>query len=199
MTYKTPGVFIEEISKFPPSVAEVETAIPAFIGYTEKAIDLYANDLTNVPTSIKSMIDFEQLFGGVYNPDNYTVTFDSNYAITAVAVKKFYLYDSLRAFFDNGGGKCYIVSVGSYEDDIKYFDNTDISDPVGLKVGLNALAKYDEPTLILFPDAVGSATDGTNALTITELGNLQADTLAQCAKLQDRFGIFDIINIFGIK
>ena len=38
-TYKTPGVYIEEIPKFPPSVAPVATAIPAFIGYTEKAID----------------------------------------------------------------------------------------------------------------------------------------------------------------
>ena len=34
-TYKTPGVYVEEISKFPPSVAQVETAIPAFIGYTQ--------------------------------------------------------------------------------------------------------------------------------------------------------------------
>ena len=37
MNYKTPGVYVEEISLFPPSVAEVATAIPAFIGYTEKA------------------------------------------------------------------------------------------------------------------------------------------------------------------
>lgn len=37
-TYRTPGVYIEEISKFPPSIAEVATAIPAFIGYTEKAV-----------------------------------------------------------------------------------------------------------------------------------------------------------------
>ena len=36
-TYKTPGVYVEEIPKFPPSVAPVATAIPAFIGYTEKA------------------------------------------------------------------------------------------------------------------------------------------------------------------
>jgi phage tail sheath protein FI len=36
MNYKTPGVYVEEIAKFPPSVAQVETAIPAFIGYTEK-------------------------------------------------------------------------------------------------------------------------------------------------------------------
>ncbi|MCB9230933.1 MAG: phage tail sheath family protein [Bacteroidia bacterium] len=35
MTYKTPGVYVEEISKLPPSVAEVSTAIPAFIGYTQ--------------------------------------------------------------------------------------------------------------------------------------------------------------------
>ena len=34
MNYKTPGVYVEEIAKFPPSVAQVETAIPAFIGYT---------------------------------------------------------------------------------------------------------------------------------------------------------------------
>ena len=34
-TYKTPGVFVEEIPKLPPSVAQVETALPAFIGYTE--------------------------------------------------------------------------------------------------------------------------------------------------------------------
>ena len=30
--YKTPGVYIEEIPKLPPSIASVETAIPAFIG-----------------------------------------------------------------------------------------------------------------------------------------------------------------------
>ena len=35
--YKTPGVYIEEIPKLPPSIASVETAIPAFIGYTQKA------------------------------------------------------------------------------------------------------------------------------------------------------------------
>ena len=34
--YKTPGVYVEEISKLPASVAPVATAIPAFIGYTEK-------------------------------------------------------------------------------------------------------------------------------------------------------------------
>ncbi len=36
-TYKTPGVYIEEISVLPPSIEQVATAIPVFIGYTEKA------------------------------------------------------------------------------------------------------------------------------------------------------------------
>ena len=35
--YKTPGVYIEEKNAFPASVVAVATAVPVFIGYTEKA------------------------------------------------------------------------------------------------------------------------------------------------------------------
>ncbi len=62
MSYKTPGVYVKEISIFPPSVAEVETAIPAFIGYTEKA-ERNGEDLTNVPTRITSLLEYRELFG----------------------------------------------------------------------------------------------------------------------------------------
>ena len=55
--YTTPGVYIEEISVFPPSVAQVETAIPAFVGYTEKAPAL------NTPTRIVSPKEYEQHSG----------------------------------------------------------------------------------------------------------------------------------------
>ena len=61
--YKTPGVYIEEIVKFPPSVAQVETAIPAFIGYTEKATKKIKGDLNGIPTRITSMLDYETFFG----------------------------------------------------------------------------------------------------------------------------------------
>jgi len=44
-TYRTPDVYVEEISVFPPSVAEVETAIPAFIGHTERARKIVDADL----------------------------------------------------------------------------------------------------------------------------------------------------------
>lgn len=34
----TPGVYIDEKSAFPNSAVPVPTAVPVFIGYTEKAI-----------------------------------------------------------------------------------------------------------------------------------------------------------------
>ena len=75
-TYKTPGVYIEEIPKFPPSVAPVDTAIPAFIGYTEKAIDEVADDLILKPKRIESLVEFEQYFGGPQLETGITVTIE---------------------------------------------------------------------------------------------------------------------------
>lgn len=37
--YKTPGVYIKEKNAFPNSIVEAETAIPVFIGLTEKALN----------------------------------------------------------------------------------------------------------------------------------------------------------------
>jgi len=192
MAYKTPGVYVEEVSKFPPSVAQVATAIPAFIGYTEKAIDQDGKSLAYQPTKIDSLAEYELFFGGAWEPPHYIYSMDGSGNV-AVTIQKFYLYDSLRSFYDNGGGDCYIVSVGDYEDSIAYNDTSGAS-PQGLKPGLDTLLKVDEPTLLLFPDAVGTAADGTNALGLEELGSLQAQTLMQCAKLQDRFGVFDIAD-----
>ena len=62
-TYRTPDVYVEEVSVFPPSVAEVETAIPAFIGYTAKAIKKLDNDLILEPTKIYSLKEYETFFG----------------------------------------------------------------------------------------------------------------------------------------
>jgi len=54
-TYLYPGIYTEEISVFPPHVEEVETALPAFIGYTAKATKKVADDLILVPTKISSL------------------------------------------------------------------------------------------------------------------------------------------------
>jgi len=187
-TYKTPGVYIEEISLFPPSVAEVATAIPAFIGYTEKAVE-NGQSLTNVPTKISSLLEFKELFGAAYTNSSIAVKLDetNNYAVTSiVADKTFYLYDSIRMFFDNGGGKCYIISVGDYvtKSTIKNGDETDPAN-YGFRHGMKALEKYDEPTIILFPDAVLMPDKA-------HLNTLQQLALAQCGRLQDRVAVLDL-------
>ena len=69
--YKTPGVYIKEKNAFGTSVVEVETAVPAFIGYTEKALN-GTEDLTGKPFKITSMAEYIQYFGGMSNPE-YTI------------------------------------------------------------------------------------------------------------------------------
>jgi hypothetical protein len=179
-TYRTPDVYVEEISVFPPSVAEVETAIPAFIGYTERARKLADNDLRNLPTKIYSFAEYEQYFGAPDSPDigvALTAT-DTGFsaAVTAPATT-YILWYAVKMFFDNGGGKCYIVSVGGYADAIEVADFT---------AGLEAVAMQDEPTLLVCPEAVRLAGTGYN----TTVQNM----LNQCGTLKDRFAILDLFG-----
>jgi phage tail sheath protein FI len=181
-TYKTPDVYVEEISLFPPSVAEVETAIPAFIGYTEKAMKTSIDDLLCIPTKIKSLLDFETCFGKGPAVSFGNVQLDqNNNFIQATFATTYCLYDSMRMFFANGGGDCYVVAVGNYGDTIK---DQDTSNPLkGFIPGLKAVKKCDEPTILLFPDAA-SLSAGT-------LGGVQQAALAQCGTLGDRVAVLD--------
>ncbi|MEZ4686151.1 MAG: phage tail sheath C-terminal domain-containing protein [Bacteroidia bacterium] len=191
--YKTPGVYIEEIAKFPPSVAPVATAIPAFIGYVERVVQSDGRDLTDQAVRLTSMLEFEQLYGGAYAPDSYTVTVDTTAgnSVTAAGVtggQRFYLYDCLRHYFDNGGGPCYIVAVDTYR--TAGIVNT-ISRTV-LEGGLPVLDKEDEPTLLLIPDGVSLIDTGNPDL--AGFGTMQASMLAHCARHQDRFSILDVME-----
>ncbi|UFH33165.1 phage tail sheath subtilisin-like domain-containing protein [Chryseobacterium sp. C-71] len=174
---KTPGVYVNEIDAFPPSIAQVATAIPAFVGYTEKATSL------NVPTRISSLMEYEQIFGGAPVAANITVDLDSNLIpldTSSVTESNFKLYNSMRLFYANGGGECYIVSIGIYTDNPSF----DATTKGKFTDGIDKLEKYDEPTLILFPDAVN--------LSAANLGAVQVHSLMQCQKLMDRFTIMDV-------
>ena len=185
--YRTPGVYVEEQTLFPPSVATVSTAIPALIGYTQQAQDDAANQpLGFVPTRISSLLDYELYFGGDFQPTAYTVTV-ATAAITDVSptsgdnVRRYYLYKAVRQYFDNGGGPCYIVSVGVYPAQVRLGNLTNDRQ---LLAGLDAIGLVDEPTLLLFPDAV--------ELADAELGSLQVEALRQCDRLKDRFVVMDV-------
>ena len=101
MNYKTPGVYVEEIVKFPPSVAQVETAIPAFIGYTQKGPK-------DEPTRISSLMEYVTLFGGAdLEKDTFKISIADDVATVTIdeaKISKFKMYYALQMYFANGGG-----------------------------------------------------------------------------------------------
>lgn len=184
-TFKTPGFYVEEITKFPPSVAQVETAIPAFIGYTQQATKNIEGDLNLKPTKITSLIEYESYFGSAQNETAIGVSvIDDLISTTApneTSKSPFLMYYSLQMFFANGGGPCYIVSVGQYGASVNPSLNVLFYD---LDLGLKEIAKLDEPTLLAFPDATSLSSDN-------DFYSLFKNALVQCHDLQDRFTILD--------
>ncbi len=181
MDNKAPGVYVEEISIFPHSVTEVATAIPAFIGYTEKA-SYKSENLTGKTKVVSSVIEFEECFGkgSAFNVDKVVLT-GRNIVSEVETTSTYLLYDSIRLYFANGGGRCYIVSVGQYGKSPK-----DEIEKDAILEGLSEIAKEDEPTILLFPDA--ALLDGTG------LYELQKTALKQAADLGDRFVILDLLE-----
>lgn len=183
-SYKTPGVFIEEIPKFPPSVAQVETAIPAFIGYTQ-VTNMAGTEIK--PVRITSLLEYEALFGKA-RFENITVqvrdviegTTLKSRTFTPVisSVPKNTMYYHMQMYFANGGGPCYILSVGVANNTITRSD---------LEAGLAMVRKLDEPTLLIFPEGVGLADAG-------DLYDIYDLALQQCDDLKDRFVVMDCFN-----
>ena len=83
----------------------------------------------------------------------------------------------MRLYFANGGGPCYVVSVGADSAPVTLADH---------QAGLTAAGREDEPTLIVFPDAL--------RLTRSEFYQIYQAALSQCNDLKDRFTICDIFN-----
>ncbi len=129
-TLATPGVYIEERNSFPNSVAAIPTAVPAFIGYTEKVVK-DGESLVHKPVRISSFAEYLSTFGEgfktgfkiveVTDPEKgYDFTIDGkNYSVQQDKDARFLLFDGIRMFFENGGSACYIVSAGSYTKTVK--------------------------------------------------------------------------------
>jgi phage tail sheath protein FI len=178
-TYATPGVYVEEISTLPPSIAEVATAIPAFIGTTT-----IRSGQGIVVAEVSSLREYEEKFG-VATATNWQVSFDpanGNCSITldGATVDRFsqpksLLWYAIDLYFRNGGGRCYIVSVPS--------DSTSTKQKVQLEAGIAELERYDEPTLVLIPEAI--------TLSVEDYSSVCKSALAHADKLKDRFVLLD--------
>jgi uncharacterized protein len=178
----SPGVYIDEISVFPPSVAPVATAVPAFIGYTEKTT-FNGNSLLNVPFRITTMLEYETVFGGAFDEefDIGLTGINTSLAATSIAVTvtlaNFTMHYNMQMYFANGGGPCYIVSVGDYAATMTH---------TALIAGVAATEKADEVTLLVVPETVAL----TNASQRAAIHSAQLDL---CNKMKDRFALMDTL------
>lgn len=181
--FKTPGVYIQEVPDFPPSVAQVATAIPVFIGYTEKARLKEDEDLLDVPKRITSLEEYVRFFGGA-NPEK-GIAIDINTQKTPEKIvhkitswSNYLMFYSLQAYYANGGGSCYIISIGDYA-------GGGVIDQGALLGGLEEAGKVDEITLIVYPD-------GINMTPAADYYAVIKQSLDQCSLLQDRFTVCDV-------
>ncbi len=216
-TLMTPGVYIEEKNAFPGSAVAVETAVPVFIGYTETAAR-NGKSLVRKPTRITSFAEYVENFGGGFRP-KFTIappadaasnaeTFILNGADMTVNINPnntFYLFNSIRLFYANGGSECYILSVGTYGNDAQASEKAEGKEEekgenksAGIEIKaadfigstdnpvsvFDLLEKQYEPTMVVIPDII--------ALEDEAYTSVYTQVLEHCGKMQSRIGIFDL-------
>src|SRR5690554_1167864 len=185
-SHTTPGVYIEEASSFPPSVSQVESALPAFIGYTQRAVvdglDFHAEGGRAIkPVKISSLSDYETYFGGPSRSTTLKIELNSDNSIAEIDVDCVnLLYESVRLYYANGGGTCYIVSVDTYNDKASEVKKEQLLE------GLASLEARNEITLVAIPESVH--------LQVAEAGELHAAILTQCNNSRNRFAVLDLVN-----
>lgn len=163
----------------PDGIQVVPIAIPAFIGYTEKAMQ--GNEsLINVPTTINSLEEYQQLFGGAPS-----LTFELINSSATIS-NRYYLFESIKLFYENGGGTCYVISVGNYDNPIA---QDDLAEPMSEQRG--ALFRVDKATMVVIPDAV--------SLRSTECHKLYYTVLKHCLWYGHRIGLFDVHGGFSAE
>ena len=152
---------MEEKSMLPPSVAGVATAVPAFIGYTELAAKRAIQPIT-------SLLEYQTIFG-----EGKAITCENGKA----KGQEYALFDSIRLFYDNGGGACYVVSIGTYTDGV---------DAEKYKAAIKLLEQQSDVTILVLPDAA------TLLKTATDLASVQSAALDHCQVIGGRFTILDV-------
>lgn len=156
--YTTPGVYVEEIPSFPPGIVEIQSAVPVFIGLTAQTT-INGQILSFQPVLVENLQQFQTIFGGppplsiassaFASSSGSTIFADSlltlNGQVTLSTYLPALLFHSMELYFANGGGPCYVSTIGTY--------GTKLSKDLFTQA-IDALTQYPDPTLIVMPDAV---------------------------------------------
>jgi phage tail sheath protein FI len=198
----TPGVYIQEIPVLPASIVSVPTAVPVFVGYTQKATEILTDDLKGKPFMIDNIMDYQLFFGlpwpepglvatvdDTVSPPNVTVT------VSEAARSPYLMYYALQMYFANGGGSCYILSIGYYNPADPVVNITDYKGPDG--TFCPKLQNYNDITLVVVPDAMSiqhTATPDTGDKVYYELMSMVID---HCTLMQNRLAVMDVYPVNG--
>jgi len=139
-----------------------------------------ATEINNARTAVAAIAGLDK------NPDPFSSA-DEDFSLgkddkffLSLEGAYYLLYRSMMLFFQNGGGACYVVSVGNYS---KGIEEADLSE------GIQLLKKEQEPTMLVIPDAVSLAS--------ADCYKLQQTMVAHCGyEMKNRFAILDIYGGF---
>ena len=214
-TFQTPGVYINEVNAFPNSVVPVATAVPVFIGYTQRA-DYKGKSYLNKAVQIQSLQDFLSYYGlqsgtplapapdqQQYIPIYHAVPSQGAGDVTIGGnpvdllpdpTTIYYLYNSIKLFYENGGGTAYVVSVGLMAPTPTLSKPMIAGNPLvnpnvtyaALSSGLQVASQEADITIVVIPDAM--------LLKESDYVTLMQNVLTQCTECcapNSRVGLLD--------
>mgnify|MGYP006277840519 CR=1 FL=1 len=143
-TYLTPGVYIEEVSTGARPIEAVGTSTAAFIGVGPNAQE-HVNEAVAINNKSEFMKEFAE-----------------------GASSSTPLMQAVMGFFDNGGGRCYVVNIGR---------NGSVGGGAGGRKGVDVLETVDEVAIVAAPGY-------SDPISYDAL-------LSHCEKMKDRVAILD--------
>lgn len=159
---------------------EAKPQVPADITKAQAAVKA-AQD---VFTKLEAEASFNSE-GYAYNIKNKTI----NYR----------LYSSIKFFYENGGGDCYIMTIGTYD-----YTKEAITDTTDFTNAITLLKKETEPTMLVIPDVVeimDPTADPTSATYLQDkyanAYSLQSEMLNHCGDMMNRVAVLDIPGGFS--
>jgi phage tail sheath protein FI len=157
--YKAPGVYRREIFLRPE--APFQTGVPAFVGFAEAASAAGASARRPV---------------ALFRKEEFAAKF--------IAPPEGYLSEAVKAFFGNGGARCYVVAA----------DPAAADREAALSAAVETLAAVNDFDLLAVPDAMllYAGTQKTQA-DIDAVLRVQRQVVAHCAAHNDRMALLDAL------
>lgn len=159
-SYLSPGIYVEEVDRGSKPIETVGTNTVAFLGECNVGP-------VSEPTLCTNWSQFTKHFGDFSNSE--------------------YLAHAVYGFFNNGGGRCFVLNVGSWTGNNVDHNGNKLASRAALYIGtdfgpgnrsgLHALEEIDEVNILVTPGQTDPA--------------IQDAVLTHCEKMRYRFAVLD--------